>query len=126
MRLKFLKTMAVVLGVLIIVFAGAGIGGAISASAADGTDQKTEAAAEENSDVSGITGKAIGAGIGVGLAALGGAIGMGIAVSKSSEGVARQPEAGGKIQTMMMMGLVFIETVVIYALIVAILVIFVL
>ncbi|MBQ1733600.1 MAG: ATP synthase F0 subunit C [Lachnospiraceae bacterium] len=71
-------------------------------------------------------GKAIGAGIGVGLAALGGAIGMGIAVSKSSEGVARQPEAGGKIQTMMMMGLVFIETVVIYALIVAILVIFVL
>lgn len=126
MRLKFLKTMAVVLGVLIIVFAGAGIGGAISANAADGADQKSEAAAEENSDVSGITGKAIGAGIGVGLAALGGAIGMGIAVSKSSEGVARQPEAGGKIQTMMMMGLVFIETVVIYALIVAILVIFVL
>ena len=126
MRLKFLKTMAVILGVLIIAFAGAGIGGAMSASAADGTDQKTEAAADENSDASGLTGKAIGAGIGVGLAALGGAIGMGLAVGKSSEGVARQPEAGGKIQTMMMMGLVFIETVVIYALIVAILVIFVL
>ncbi len=69
--------------------------------------------------------KAIAAAIGVGLAAAGGAIGMGMAVSKSSEGIARQPEAEGKIRTNMMLGLVFIETAIIYALIVAILVIFV-
>ncbi len=72
-----------------------------------------------------ITGKAIGAAIVVGLAALGGAIGMGIAIAKSNEGVSRQPEASGEIGTVMMLGLVFIETVVIYALIVAILIVFV-
>ena len=70
--------------------------------------------------------KAIAAAIAIGLAALGGAIAMGMAISKSNEGVARQPEAAGKIQTQLMLGLVFIETVVIYALIVAILVVFVL
>ena len=52
--------------------------------------------------------------------------GMGIAVGKSSEAIARQPEATSQIRTTMMMGLVFIETVIIYALIVAILIIFVL
>ncbi len=72
-----------------------------------------------------ISGKAIGAAIVVGLAALGGAIGMGIAIAKSNEGVSRQPEAAGEIRTVMMLGLVFIETVVIYALIVAILIVFV-
>ena len=51
---------------------------------------------------------------------------MGIAVGKSSEAMARQPEATSQIRTTMMMGLVFIETVIIYALIVAILIIFVL
>ena len=57
---------------------------------------------------------------------LGGALAMGIAVGKSSEAMARQPEATSQIRTTMMMGLVFIETVIIYALIVAILIIFVL
>ena len=70
--------------------------------------------------------KAIGASIAVGLAAMGGALGMGLAVGRSAEGVSRQPEASGKIQTLLMLGLVFIETAIIYALIVAILVVFVL
>ena len=70
--------------------------------------------------------KAIAAGICVGLAATGGAVGMGIAIAKSSEGISRQPEAEGKIRTNLMLGLVFIETAIIYALIVAILIIFVL
>lgn len=70
--------------------------------------------------------KAMAAGIAIGLAALGGAIGMGIAISKSAEGIARQPEASGNIRSTMMLGLVFIETVIIYALIVAVLLIFVL
>ena len=51
---------------------------------------------------------------------------MGIAVAKSNESIARQPEMAGKINSTMMLGLVFIETAIIYALIVAILIIFVL
>ena len=70
--------------------------------------------------------KAIAAGIAIGLAAAAGAIGMGIAIAKTSEAIARQPEAEGKIRSTLMLGLVFIETAIIYALIVAILVIFVL
>ena len=44
----------------------------------------------------------------------------------AANNMAEQPEAAGQIRTSMMMGLVFIETVIIYALIVAILIIFVL
>ena len=55
-----------------------------------------------------------------------GAVAMGVAVSKSAEGIARQPEAEGKIRTTLMLGLVFIETAIIYALLVVILIIFVL
>ena len=65
-------------------------------------------------------------GIAIGLAAAGGAIAMGVAVGKSAEGIARQPEAEGKIRTTLMLGLVFIETAIIYALLVVILIIFVL
>lgn len=67
----------------------------------------------------------IGAAIAIGVGALGGAIAMGMAISKAMEGIARQPEADGKIRSTLMLGLVFIETVVIYALIVAILIMFV-
>ena len=62
----------------------------------------------------------------MGLSAIGGTIGMAYTIAKSSESIARQPEAAGQIRTAMMLGLVFIETVVIYALIVAILIVFVL
>lgn len=81
-----------------------------------------EAGAVDNS----IGFKAIGAGVGIGLAALGGTIAMGMATAKASESISRQPEAEGKIRSSFMLGLVFIETVVIYALIVGILIIFVL
>ena len=54
------------------------------------------------------------------------ALGMGMAISKSAEGISRQPEAEGKIRTTLMLGLVFIETAIIYALLVVILIIFVL
>lgn len=82
--------------------------------------------AEEASNDSVISAKAIAAALAVGLVGLAGAIGMAIAIGKSVEGMARQPEASGKINSAMMLGLVFIETVIIYALIVAILIIFVL
>ena len=70
--------------------------------------------------------KAMAAAVCVGFAAVAGAISMGWAISKSSESISRQPEAEGKIRTTLMLGLVFIETAIIYALIVAILIIFVL
>ena len=79
-----------------------------------------EEPAEEDSSMT-----AIGAAVAIGLAAIGGAIAMGMAISKAMEGIARQPEADGKIRSSLMLGLVFIETVVIYALIVAILIMFV-
>lgn len=70
--------------------------------------------------------KAVATGIAIGLAAAGGAVGMGIAAGKSVEGIARQPEAESKIRTTLMLGLVFIETAIIYALLVVILISFVL
>ena len=57
---------------------------------------------------------------------IGAGIGIGIATAKATDAVARQPEADGKIRTTLMLGLVFIETAIIYALVVAILIIFVL
>lgn len=73
-----------------------------------------------------ISGKAIACGIAIGLAAAGGAIAMGIAVGKATGSISRQPEAAGNIRSTLMLGLVFIETAIIYALLVVILVIFVL
>ena len=81
-----------------------------------------EAAAEATAS----SGKSIGAGIAIGIAAAGGAVGMGIVAGKSTEGISRQPEAEGKIRTTLMLSLVFIETAIIYALLVVILIIFVL
>ena len=86
--------------------------------------EETAAAAAAAADATGT--KALAAALVVGLAAAAGAIAMGLAVAKSAEGMARQPEASGKINSAMMLGLVFIETAIIYALIVAILIIFVL
>lgn len=83
-------------------------------------EQSVEAAEDSTGD------KAKSAAFAIGLAAAAGAIGMAMAISKSAEGIARQPEAEGKIRTTLMLGLVFIETAIIYALIVAILIIFVL
>ena len=74
----------------------------------------------------GLSAKAIAAAIAVAVVGAAGAIGMAWAIAKSAEGMARQPEAAGKINSAMMLGLVFIETAIIYALIVAILIIFVL
>ena len=89
------------------------------------TEAEVEAEAEEGGD-NATAGKAIAAAISIGIAAGLGALGMGLCVGKSAEGIARQPEAEGKIRTTMILGIVFIETAVLYALVVSILVIFVL
>lgn len=70
--------------------------------------------------------KALASGMAIGIAGLGAAIGMGIAIGRAVDGISRQPEAEGKIRTNLLLGIVFIETVIIYALIVVILIIFVL
>lgn len=70
----------------------------------------------------------LGAYIGAGIAMLGGlgtGIGQGFAAGKASEAVARNPEAESKIRTMMIVGCAIAETASIYALIIAILLIFV-
>ena len=66
----------------------------------------------------------LGAGIAIGLGALGTGIGMGIAAGKAVEAGARQPEIFGKIQTLLLTAIVFIESVAIYALVTALLLIF--
>lgn len=91
----------------------------------EGETAAVTAAAESQADNT-IGLKAIAVALAIGIAAGGGGIGMGLAAAKSAEGISRQPEAEGKIRTMMMLGLVFIETAIIYALLVVILIIFVL
>ena len=70
--------------------------------------------------------KALAAGGLIAVAAGAGAVSMAISIGKSAESTARQPEAAGNIRSSLMLGLVFLETAIIYALIVAILIIFVL
>lgn len=83
-------------------------------------------AAQEQQEDNATSTKALAAGIAIAVVASVGAAAMGISISKSSEAIARQPEAAGNIRSSMMLGLVFIETAIIYALIVAILIVFVL
>jgi F-type H+-transporting ATPase subunit c len=64
---------------------------------------------------------ALGAGLGIGLAALGGGIGQGRAAGSALEGIARNPGAAGQIRGPMILGLALIESLVIYALIIALL-----
>lgn len=57
----------------------------------------------------------IAAGIAV-LTGVGAGIGIGIATGKSAEAVARQPEASGKIQTVLLLGSALAEATAIYGL----------
>jgi len=66
---------------------------------------------------------AIGAGIAV-LTGLGAGIGMGIATSKACEAVARQPEASGKINAVLLIGLAITESTCIYGFVVALILLF--
>ena len=116
---KKLTRLAIVLGIVAVVMMIVATAGAYA--------EGGEAAATVADAAATTTGmKAIAAAIAIGLAACGGAIGMGVFGAKTSEGISRQPEAGGQIRTSFMLGLVFIETVVIYALLTVILIIFVL
>lgn len=63
-------------------------------------------------------------GFGVPVAVLSGAIAQGKAASAAMEGIARQPEAAGRIQTAMIIGLALIESLVIYALLISLILLF--
>ncbi len=69
-------------------------------------------------------GKAIGAGLCMGVGAIGPAIGEGNSVSKALEGMARQPESAGNLRTTMILGCAITETTGIYALLIALLILF--
>ncbi len=69
-------------------------------------------------------GVAIGAGIAIGAAAGGGAAGLGNAIRGVLEGMARNPNMGGKLLTTMFIGMALIETFVLYGLLIAIIFIF--
>lgn len=67
---------------------------------------------------------AIGAGIAA-LTGLGAGIGIGIATGKSSEAIARQPEATGQITKNLILGCALAEATAIYGVLIALLIIFV-
>ena len=106
---------------------------AVPAFAAGPGDQPAETAASQSAEAAqaeaeGMTaaGKAIACAVAVGIAAAGGAAGMRLLRPQPHATTPRQPGAADKIRTSMMLTLVFIETAIIYALLVAILIIFVL
>lgn len=121
---QLLKRVLILGGVLILTLALA-IPALAAGTPSEGEAAGSEVVAEAQADNT-VGLKSIAAGLAIGIAAGGGGIGMGLAAAKSAEGISRQPEAEDKIRTMMMLGLVFIETAIIYALLVVILIIFVL
>ena len=68
--------------------------------------------------------RALGAGLCMGLGAIGPAIGEGNAVGKALESMARQPEMAGSLRTNMILGCAITETTGIYALVVSLLLMF--
>lgn len=68
---------------------------------------------------------AAGVALGIGVAAAGGGFGQGFAVKGACEGIARNPDSSGKITQSLILGLAFIESLVIYALLVALILLFV-
>lgn len=61
----------------------------------------------------------LGAGLAMGMAAIGTAIGIGILTAKGLESMARQPEKAGAIRTAMLIGIAFVEAIALYALVVS-------
>jgi len=68
-----------------------------------------------------IFGIALASGFGIAIAAFGTGIAMGYAVNGALQGTARNPEAGGKIMTNMIIGLALIEALAIYTLLICLL-----
>lgn len=67
---------------------------------------------------------AVAAGFGIAIAAFGCGIGQGMAVRGAVEGIARNPDASGKVTVTMLIGLAMIESLSIYALVIALILIY--
>jgi len=76
-----------------------------------------DAGASNEHDEAGM--KAIAAGLAIGLAAFGGSLGQGNAAKAALEGIARNPNAADKLNTPLILSLALIESLVIYALLIA-------
>ena len=68
--------------------------------------------------------KYIAAGLAIGLGAIGPGVGQGIAASKALEAIGRNPEASGKITPLMFVSMAVTESTAIYALVVAMIILF--
>lgn len=123
-KVRFLVILTVI-AILMTLLAVPALAAADTTAAPADTAQTTEAAPADNGGSFAGT-KALAVGMAIGLAAAGGAIGMGMVGGKAADGISRQPEMESKIRTSLMLTMVFIETAIIYALLVVILVIFVL
>jgi F-type H+-transporting ATPase subunit c len=66
----------------------------------------------------------LGAGLAIGLGAIGSGIGQGTASGQAVAGIARQPEAEGKIRGTLLLTLAFMESLTIYGLVVALILLF--
>jgi F-type H+-transporting ATPase subunit c len=66
---------------------------------------------------------AVAAGIAIGIAAGLGALGQAKGLAAALEGIARNPSASGKLVTPMIIGLAMIESLVIYALVIALMIV---
>lgn len=82
--------------------------------------QEHEATAGDGGDYLKKFGLAIGAGLGLGLAAFGGGLGQGRTAAAALEGIARNPGAADKMFVPMIIGLALIESLVLYTFIIAI------
>lgn len=69
--------------------------------------------------------KLLGAGLAMGLGAVGPGVGLGIMIGKALEAIARQPEVSGEVRTNMFIGIGVTEAVALYAFVVALILIFV-
>jgi len=69
--------------------------------------------------------KEIASALAIGLGAIGPGVGIGLLAAKALEAVGRNPEASGKIQSMMILAIAFAEAIAIYALVVALIIKFV-
>ncbi len=106
------------------VFAAAAFGVLGSACLAAAAPAAGEAAARITLDSSSLGLALIGAAIGMGLASAGCGIGQGLGLKSACEGVARNPDASGKIMGILILGLALIESLAIYSLIVNLIILF--
>jgi F-type H+-transporting ATPase subunit c len=79
------------------------------------------AAAADGATSDGTWGYALGAGLAVGLAGLGCGIGQGLTAGNTTAGIARNPGAAGAMFTNFILGMVLIESIAIYGLVVGLL-----